>query len=654
MRFRARIGFAVAAVAAIVPIFAGNAGAHALLRASTPSEGQQLQKAPDQVVLTFTEAPEKALSVIQVLDSRGAAVTTDKAEPVAGDPMKLALALPSLAKGVYTVSWRTVSRVDGHVTAGAYAFGVGVRPGAGAVGSAGVVGGSPRPSVLSVVARWAFYWGLALLLALGVMHRFIFRPWEPQAPAVLVAAALGVAGGSMLLLSERSVAQVGMSDLLGSTSGRVLAGQLFLVLAAGCTAFLITRAVRYAAGATIVLAAGAMLVHAYGSHARANRAWMNVPIQWAHIVAVGVWIGGLIWLFLAVKRTKTDDVRGWVHRFSTVAGVALVVVVVTGTMRALDEVGARWRDVFQSGFGISLAIKIVLVAVLIGLGAWNRYRTVPTFGRGGSGTGLARTVTAEIALAAVIFAITGALSQLPPPIDIASAGTTSSAGVVAEGHDFATSVRVGLSVDPGAVGENSYSAKVVDYDTGAPVPARRVSLRFALPSKPDVGGSGLDLSEGPPGVWTGTGSQLSIAGTWHVTVLVQEKADAVTIPLNVNVAAPEQHMTISKIPGQPTLYTIDLTTGGTLQTYIQPGNAGINNVHFTFFAADGSEAAARSAEAFAVDPSGKKRPLKLIRFTDGHFVSNIKLIAGDWTFGISAVSKGGAALSGHFDQEIGP
>ena len=40
--------------------------------------------------------------------------------------------MPSLPKGVYTVTWRTVSRDDGHVTAGSFSFGIGERPPPGA------------------------------------------------------------------------------------------------------------------------------------------------------------------------------------------------------------------------------------------------------------------------------------------------------------------------------------------------------------------------------------------------------------------------------------------------------------------------------------------------------------------------------------------
>src|SRR5207244_5704974 len=120
-----------------------------------------LQQAPGRVLITFTEEPDPSLSVIHVLDQSGRAVEAGKAERVPGRPLELTVPLKQLPNGVYTVSWRVVSRVDGHVTAGAVSFGVGVSP-AGARPLAGSASaGSPSPSVLAVAGRWAFYWGLA-------------------------------------------------------------------------------------------------------------------------------------------------------------------------------------------------------------------------------------------------------------------------------------------------------------------------------------------------------------------------------------------------------------------------------------------------------------------------------------------------------------
>ncbi|TMI76794.1 MAG: copper resistance protein CopC, partial [Bacillati bacterium ANGP1] len=140
-----------------VMAFAFPAGAHALLRDSEPGAGAVLQRAPQHVTITFTEQPEPKLSIIQVLDSSGRPVDQGPAQAVPGHPLDLTVPVGPLPQGTYTVSWRTVSQVDGHVTGGAFAFGIGVAPPPAQQSQVT----APPPSPGAVASRWAMYVGLS-------------------------------------------------------------------------------------------------------------------------------------------------------------------------------------------------------------------------------------------------------------------------------------------------------------------------------------------------------------------------------------------------------------------------------------------------------------------------------------------------------------
>jgi len=114
---------ALIAVAASV-MLPGVAGAHALLKSSVPAAGADLKEAPHQILLTFTEPPDPTLSLVTLVTSSGATVDTGKAQAVPGAPTELQLSVPQIPDGVYTVNWRTVSKTDGHVTGGSFAFGI--------------------------------------------------------------------------------------------------------------------------------------------------------------------------------------------------------------------------------------------------------------------------------------------------------------------------------------------------------------------------------------------------------------------------------------------------------------------------------------------------------------------------------------------------
>ena len=129
-------------------------------------------------------------------------------------------------------------------------------------------------------------------------------------------------------------------------------------------------------------------------------------------------------------------------------------------------------------------------------------------------------------------------------------------------------------------------------------------------------------------------------------VSVQEPSGGVEVPLSLQTRLPPEKITVSRAAGQPTLYTIALAGGGSLQTYVDPARAGTTNqVHFTFFQASGNEQPIAKATATGTSPSGASAALSLLRLDSGHFVANEQLVAGGWRFQIQASTADGRTFS---------
>jgi hypothetical protein len=380
-------------------------------------------------------------------------------------------------------------------------------------------------------------------------------------------------------------------------------------------------------------------------------------------------VGGLVWLLASLRGRERPERVAAVVRFSKLAAPVLGVVAATGLSRALHLAGG-WTGLLHSGYGRLLDLKVALFVVLVALGALNRYRIVPALktpeGQGRRGApedregwvgrlgDLRRNLRGEVFLAAGVLAVTAVLSQLPPGrfvVERAAARPAAPPAVQVEGNDFATSVRLALTVSPGTAGPNTFTARVTDYDNGAAWPATRVRLRFTPRDKPELGAAALDLADTGNGLWRGQGSALSIEGRWAVVALVEGSGPAVTVPLELETRARAQRVQVSEVPGQPTLYTITLATGGTLQTYIDPGRPGANTVHFTYFASGGDEQPATTARATMTRSSGGSRKLELLRLGPGHFAANVDLQPGRVSFAIDATA-GRAAVGGRFEQLI--
>jgi methionine-rich copper-binding protein CopC len=97
--------------------------AHAFLAKASPPVGSQVAAAPAELMLRFTEKVEPLFCTIQLLDPAGAAVSMPTPR-VTEDGQVLAITLPKLRVGTYTVVWHVTS-VDTHKTEGRYQFTIG-------------------------------------------------------------------------------------------------------------------------------------------------------------------------------------------------------------------------------------------------------------------------------------------------------------------------------------------------------------------------------------------------------------------------------------------------------------------------------------------------------------------------------------------------
>ena len=102
--------------------FAGAAMAHVFPQKQEPGAGATVAS-PAQVKVLFDGPLEPAFSSLTVSDASGKQVSTEKATVDAHQPAEIAVPLPPLPAGHYTVHWVAVAS-DGHRTHGDYAFNV--------------------------------------------------------------------------------------------------------------------------------------------------------------------------------------------------------------------------------------------------------------------------------------------------------------------------------------------------------------------------------------------------------------------------------------------------------------------------------------------------------------------------------------------------
>jgi len=641
---------AIWAGVALALVLPAPAGAHALLVESDPADGARLTEAPEQVVLRFTEAPELSLTDVGLLDTSGAQLELGDPQASPGDPAAVRVPVPGLEQGAYTVTWRTVSRVDGHPSGGAFAFGIGVSPAA--APSAADIPATPPASPLEMAGRLIVFLGLGLLLGAAWVGGLAF----PETPGGIrrlagwawAASAVGVV---VLGIAQQRSSGAGFGDFLPTTVGRALLYRAGAVSLAGTGLLAAARwpaSRRRALLLAGVAAGGAMLAHVAAGHAaaRGDLAWAKVVAQWVHFAAAGVWLGGLAALLVGIRGGPDEVKTRAIRRFSFVAAFALAAVVVTGVIRSVNEVGS-WGALFSSGYGIAVLVKAALILGLAGLGAVNRYRNVPRAGN--SLQGLRRISRGELALAVGAIGAAAVLATLVPPAQVPVAAGPPP-GVVTQGSDFATSVRARLEVDPGVPGPNLFALSVTDYDSGEPVSAQRVALSFSFLGGAQVAGSTLELAPEGDGRYAAEGANISIGGPWQVTALVQRATDATEVPLELATVCSALRIEAAR-PNEPTVSVVDTPDGGSVEGYLIHLGGPRYEVHFTFIGPDAKEVPVDGLPTItAWRPGAPAMTLEPIPLTRGHFLAEASLEAGGWRFDGSARSDQGS-YSGCFEEQ---
>jgi copper transport protein len=625
---------------------AGPAAAHALPQTSDPAPGAELKQAPTAVTIVFGETPDPKLSRLQVLDSTGRDHTVGPTHAVPGSPRSLTVGVEPLPDGVYSVSWRTVSEVDGHLAAGTFAFGVGVAPSGAAAAGSSTSNRSPNPSAASVAARWLLYAGLMGVVGGAFVALVCTRSTPPRLVVLLAGACVAAAAGAVgIFLDARSRSHLPWSQVAGSSLGRELQWRAIPIILAGAAVGLMAASRgpgrrRVMVGLAGLAGLAAMWGDVEASHASAATSLrlLRMGDQWAHFAAAGVWAGGLLALLVLIGLVPSGQRVPAATRFSAAALASVVVIAVTGFQRAYNEIGSIHRLV-HAAFGQYVVAKIVLLGALVVLGAVNRCHSIP--GAASSTRPLRRTGSVELVLLAVVLLATAIIQGLAPP---ASVGASSGHEIVLKGNDFATTVRATLTINPGIVGFNQFTVRAVDYDTLKPV-AQSADITFTLPARPDLGSSTLQLAPAGPGLFSRSGPNLSIDGTWSIVVELQEASGGVEVPFTFTPPRPPEKVVVApQGPAIPTLYTLELPGGLSVQTYLDPGRPGFNEFHVTFVGSDGQEVPMATL-AVTATPGGTLPVRRLDQI--GHFVADLNgAVKGPYRFDVTATTQTGDTLQG--------
>jgi putative copper export protein len=433
-----------------------------------------------------------------------------------------------------------------------------------------------------------------------------------------------------------------MGRFLGSQVARTpIALVVVCVIAAVFALLAARRPQRWLPWAAGIAAAIAMALRAHGGHATATSTpLLSQAEQWVHIMAGACWAGGLVLLILLVRERRDDPPVALARRYSTVALSAITVVVATGLLRSVTELGGLdqiWH-IWSSSYGRTLAIKVTVVLVVIALGAINRYRSVGRLAT--DATPLRRIASTEVVAAVGILLLTATLTSYAPPTSGGTgAGPVPSNVAAISGSDLATTTTVALTVTPAQPGPNLYRATVTQYGTDTPVQADALTLQLDSVTQPSLPGASVKFKADGTG-WVAQSLDPSTPGTFATLAQIRTGAAVTEVPLTL-ITRSAGDITTGLAPDNETVANAAFSDGVRLQGTSAPGTP--TQIHLTAFAANQTELPLQSLELAASPATGPPIHLAVQRFSAGHFAASPTLAAGTWTIDAVATTRDGQA-----------
>ncbi len=490
---------------------AGTASAHAELISSSPANQELLETSPTEIALQFTERVDPIEPAIRLVDANGDDVEIGGVDQ-SGGADRMRAAIPStLDDGTYVIAWQALS-ADSHRVRGSITFSVGVPSAV----TAGVVDGlfdatadSSTDSLLLGIGRFASYAGIGLLVGAMVLTLSLV-PSAIHSRRVgmllVVAAELGVVGTLWMIAAQANLiggSFAAWGAVVDTQSGQWWVARLVVIVLFGVLIPLRSRlAVRGGVVVVSALGLGVLAVTAAGGHGvSGDDVALGFVSTLVHLSAMAIWFGGLAAVLVAPGPGQFWSTAA---RFSPWALGSVVALAVSGGANGWRQLGTL-SGLTDSAYGRWLVIKLVLVAVVVGIAAFSR-RAVHSRDSAAAPV-VRRSIGFEVAGIVLILGATAGLVNSPPPVETAEIVSVSA--VVGE--------RVAqVELEPAVTGGTEMHV-YLSSPSGSLDRADEITVRAELPEQ-DIPPFDVEVFPAGANHVVGAGVNLPVAGLWTFEV----------------------------------------------------------------------------------------------------------------------------------------
>jgi len=382
----------------ILVIGVPSAYAHPFLLDSEPSQAVNAPIGTTQIITKYSEAVEIDFSELKVFDSNGNQIDNGDTAYYEGES-SLVITTPPLEDGIYTVTSKVLSKVDGHLVRAAIIFGVGEAqvnasllesqdesettflPEAaarfpGIVGQTVVLG-----STISAIAIWGTqrkYFGKENLTLINQTYRSKFSK-------ITGVALVGVLASNFVMIAVQTIRlETSPMDVLGTTFGVTwLIRMIITIILLGIWIWMersphLTNKKHVP---MLIVSLALIFTTTMFGHGTASELVAPMILDYVHSLLASVWIGGVIFFSFVILPTlakldwmeKEKTVLAILPRYSGMVTIALGILIITGPT-LLWFLESDVTSITNSTYGLLIFAKIFLALIMIGLGAYFQFK----------------------------------------------------------------------------------------------------------------------------------------------------------------------------------------------------------------------------------------------------------------------------------------
>lgn len=381
----------ITATTALLPL----AHAHPFTQETIPAESSNAEVGLTQVIVSYSEEIEIEFSSLRVFNDAGDQIDNRDTQ-YHNDEKTLLVTTPPLEKGVYTVTSKVLSRVDGHLIPDAFVFGVGD------VAVSSTTSTTPTELILYPEAAARFPGLVGQTIVLGIIIGSILI-WATQRKEgfiktelktletvyknkFLTMAGIGIAAvfasniGMLVLQAIRL--DISPLNILETLFGQIWLARMILTIAVLIAWIILRRNSRLSIKSQIPMLIISLILIATTTaigHGAATEQTGAVILDYIHNLVAAAWIGGVIFFAFILLPSFTDlrpEYREKISllmmpRFSIIAIISVGIIIISGPI-LMWFLESDVDLIVGSLYGQLIIAKIMIAAMMVGIGAYNQ------------------------------------------------------------------------------------------------------------------------------------------------------------------------------------------------------------------------------------------------------------------------------------------